>query len=135
MFVSLDDGKSWQPLRLNLPAVPITDIRARKDGLVVATQGRAFWILDDVFVVRQAGDDLEKNSLTVFKAPVTVQGRSSGSGGAAAAAAMASATASRPTPKAEGGAAAAAIAAAAAMAEVTPEWPGLGAARERCGQL
>ena len=86
MFVSLDDGKSWQPLGLNLPAVPITDIRARKDGLVVATQGRAFWILDDVFVVRQAGDDLGKSSLTVFKAPVTVQGRSSGSGDATAAA-------------------------------------------------
>jgi len=86
MFISLDDGRSWQPFGLNLPAVPITDIRARKDGLVVATQGRAFWILDDIFVVRQAGDDLGSKSLTVFKAPVTVQGRNSGNGGATAAA-------------------------------------------------
>jgi photosystem II stability/assembly factor-like uncharacterized protein len=53
-FVSYDDGDHWQPLQLNLPPVPITDLTLRHDTLVAATQGRAFWLLDDLFVVRQA---------------------------------------------------------------------------------
>jgi photosystem II stability/assembly factor-like uncharacterized protein len=55
MFVSWNDGADWQPLQLNLPPVPITDLALRHDKLVAATQGRAFWVLDDLFVVRQAG--------------------------------------------------------------------------------
>ena len=62
MFVSWNDGADWQSLQLNLPPVPITDLALRHDKLVAATQGRAFWILDDLFVVRQAAtgaDDLK----------------------------------------------------------------------------
>ena len=54
MFVSYDDGADWQPLQLNLPPVPITDLKIRQDTLVAATQGRGFWVLDDLFVVREA---------------------------------------------------------------------------------
>jgi len=54
MFVSYDAGDSWASLALNLPPVPITDLTIRQDTLVVATQGRGFWLLDDLFVVRQA---------------------------------------------------------------------------------
>jgi len=54
MFVSYDDGGSWDSLALDLPPVPITDLDIRQDTLVVATQGRGFWLLDDLFVVRQA---------------------------------------------------------------------------------
>jgi hypothetical protein len=54
LFISWNDGGEWQPLDLNLPAVPITDLRVRDDALAVATQGRAFWVLDDLFVLRQA---------------------------------------------------------------------------------
>src|SRR5262245_6556760 len=46
MFVSFDNGGRWQPFQLNLPNVPITDIKVHHKDLVVATQGRAFWILD-----------------------------------------------------------------------------------------
>ncbi len=53
MFVSYNDGGDWQPLQLNLPPVPITDLKIRHDTLVVATQGRSLWTLDDLFVVRQ----------------------------------------------------------------------------------
>ncbi len=50
MYLSYDAGAHWQPFQLNLPVVPITDLAfdARDRELVVATQGRAFWILDDV---------------------------------------------------------------------------------------
>ena len=53
MFVSFNDGDAWQPLQLNLPAASVRDIAATGDDLVIATHGRAFWILDDVTPLRQ----------------------------------------------------------------------------------
>ena len=55
MYVSFDNGERWQSLQLNLPIVPITDlaIQKREKDLVVATQGRSFWILDDLPVLHQ----------------------------------------------------------------------------------
>lgn len=55
MYVSFDDGASWESLQLNLPAVPITDLALQKEmkDLVVATQGRSFWILDDLPVLHE----------------------------------------------------------------------------------
>ncbi len=64
LYVSFNDGELWQPLQLNLPAVPITDLVIHKGmkDLVVATQGRSFWILDDLAVLHNAeqakGDSL-----------------------------------------------------------------------------
>jgi hypothetical protein len=55
MYVSFDDGASWQSLQLNLPIVPITDLAVRDDDLIAATQGRAFWILDDLSPLQQLG--------------------------------------------------------------------------------
>ena len=70
IFVSFNDGKEWQSLQLNLPPVPITDLTIRQDKLVVATQGRAFWVLDDLNVVRQAAPGIAEKPLHVY-APVT----------------------------------------------------------------
>ena len=71
MFVSFNDGDDWQSLALNLPPVPITDLRIRHDNLVAATQGRAFWVLDDLFTIRQAARGIAEKSLHVY-APGTV---------------------------------------------------------------
>ncbi|MFN8570776.1 MAG: hypothetical protein U0132_01890 [Gemmatimonadaceae bacterium] len=56
LFVSFNAGKSWQSLQLNLPVSPVADLRVHDNDLVVATQGRAFWILDDLSPLRQLGD-------------------------------------------------------------------------------
>lgn len=56
MFVSFDDGGVWQELQLNLPEVPVTDMRIRQQDLVVSTQGRALWILDDLTPLHQISD-------------------------------------------------------------------------------
>ncbi|MCS6885508.1 MAG: glycosyl hydrolase [Acidobacteriota bacterium] len=58
VYVSFDDGRKWQSLQLNLPVVPITDmaVHKRERDLVVATQGRSFWILDDLSILQQQGD-------------------------------------------------------------------------------
>jgi photosystem II stability/assembly factor-like uncharacterized protein len=53
MYVSFDDGANWQPFQLNLPIVPITDLAVKNDDLVVATQGRSFWVLDDLTPLHQ----------------------------------------------------------------------------------
>jgi photosystem II stability/assembly factor-like uncharacterized protein len=53
-WVTIDDGKSWQPLQLNLPIVPVTDMALKDNSLAVATQGRGFWMFDELALLRQA---------------------------------------------------------------------------------
>lgn len=72
MFVSYDDGGNWQSLKLNLPPVPITDLTIRHDKLIAATQGRSFWVLDDLFVVRQAAAGAGSGALALYQ-PGTVE--------------------------------------------------------------
>ena len=61
VYVSFNDGELWQPLQLNLPAVPITDlaVHERDKDLVIATQGRSFWVLDNLQVLHQLADQNE----------------------------------------------------------------------------
>lgn len=51
-YVSYDGGAEWSRLQLNLPVVPITDLKIHDNDLVAATQGRAFWILDDLAAIQ-----------------------------------------------------------------------------------
>jgi photosystem II stability/assembly factor-like uncharacterized protein len=53
VYVSFDDGERWQPLQLNLPVTPVRDLTVHGDDLVIATHGRAFWILDNISPLRQ----------------------------------------------------------------------------------
>jgi len=66
MFVSFDDGKNWQSFAQNLPPVPITDLTLRQGSLVAATQGRGFWLVDDLSVMHQVDADMAKSPLHVF---------------------------------------------------------------------
>ena len=53
IYASFDNGARWQSLQLDLPAVPVTDIRLAHGDLVLSTQGRGFWILDNLSALRQ----------------------------------------------------------------------------------
>ncbi|MBI3791195.1 MAG: glycosyl hydrolase [Gemmatimonadetes bacterium] len=53
VYVSFNDGDRWQPLPATFPAVPVTDLQVRQGDLVVSTEGRAFWILDDISALQQ----------------------------------------------------------------------------------
>tara|TARA_R110000868_G_scaffold240846_2_gene495413 strand:- start:3956 stop:7063 length:3108 start_codon:yes stop_codon:yes gene_type:complete len=53
MYISFNDGKNWKPFQLNLPIVPITDLAIKDNNLIVATQGRSLWIIDDLTVLHQ----------------------------------------------------------------------------------
>ena len=66
LFVSFDDGDHWQSLNMNFPTVPITDLRVRKNTLIAATQGRGFWALDELTVIRQLNVNLSEKKVHVF---------------------------------------------------------------------
>jgi photosystem II stability/assembly factor-like uncharacterized protein len=56
IFVSFDNGGKWHSLQLNLPVTPVTDMKVHRGDLALSTQGRAFWILDDLAPLRQMSD-------------------------------------------------------------------------------
>lgn len=66
MYISYDDGNTWKKFQLNLPMVPITDLTIKDNDLIVATQGRAFWVLDDLSVIQQKDEAITTKNLYVF---------------------------------------------------------------------
>jgi photosystem II stability/assembly factor-like uncharacterized protein len=67
MFISFDNGGHWQSFQLNLPNVPVTDIKVHRKDLVVSTQGRAFWILDDISSLHQLTPQVAASNVRLFK--------------------------------------------------------------------
>jgi photosystem II stability/assembly factor-like uncharacterized protein len=67
VFVSFDDGRQWQPLRLNMPATSIRDLVVHKDDVVVGTHGRGFWILDDITPLRQLDAKVAAAGVFLFR--------------------------------------------------------------------
>jgi hypothetical protein len=66
VYVSFNDGADWRALKLNLPTTPVHDLVVKNDDLVVATHGRAFWILDDISPLRQYSDEIAKQDLHLY---------------------------------------------------------------------
>ena len=66
MYLSTDDGKNWNEFQLNLPRTPITDLLFKNNDLVVATQGRSFWILDDLTPLQQWKPESAESKLALF---------------------------------------------------------------------
>ena len=67
MYISFDDGASWSPFQMNLPIVPITDLTIKDDNLIVATQGRSLWMIDDLTVLHQLNDSKKNASSILYK--------------------------------------------------------------------
>lgn len=72
MYISFNGGQSWQKWQLKLPIVPITDLTIRNNDLVAATQGRAFWILDDLSPVQQLTPEAASADVHLFEPRKTV---------------------------------------------------------------
>ena len=66
VYVSFNDGDSWQPLQLNLPHTSMRDLTIHGDDLIVGTHGRSFWILDDVTPLRQMSDEIARSRVYLF---------------------------------------------------------------------
>jgi hypothetical protein len=67
VYVSFDDGDSWQPLQINLPVSPVHDLVVKNNDLVIATHGRSFWILDDITPLRQITPEVAGSAAHLFK--------------------------------------------------------------------
>jgi hypothetical protein len=67
VFVSFNDGRNWQSLQLNLPITPVTGLRVAHDDLILATQGRSFWILDDVTPLRQLSAEVAASAIYLYE--------------------------------------------------------------------
>lgn len=66
LYVSLNDGASWQPMQGRLPSSPITDLKVHRGDLVIATQGRSFWVLDDLTPLRELAADSTTRAVRLF---------------------------------------------------------------------
>jgi photosystem II stability/assembly factor-like uncharacterized protein len=53
LYISKNDGETWDQVQLNLPVVPINDLYIQDNDLIAATAGRSFWILDDLAAFQQ----------------------------------------------------------------------------------
>tara|TARA_B110000046_G_scaffold127626_1_gene134021 strand:+ start:3517 stop:6624 length:3108 start_codon:yes stop_codon:yes gene_type:complete len=67
MYISFDDGANWQKFQLNLPIVPITDLAIKNNNLIAATQGRSFWMIDDLTPIHQLTNSIIKEDVILFK--------------------------------------------------------------------
>ncbi len=66
VYVSFNDGDSWQSLQLNLPHTSMRDLAIHGDDLIVGTHGRSFWILDDITPLRQLNDKLAQQPVFLY---------------------------------------------------------------------
>ena len=67
LFVSFDDGASWQSFQRNLPATPITDMKVVRNDLVMSTMGRSFWMLDNLTPLHALNAGIQQAGVHLFK--------------------------------------------------------------------
>jgi photosystem II stability/assembly factor-like uncharacterized protein len=73
MFVSFNDGKTWNKFQQNLPVTPVTDLKIFRGDLVISTMGRGFWILDNITSLRQQQITNLKDAPLLFKPDTTIR--------------------------------------------------------------
>ena len=81
MHISFDNGAHWHPFQQNLPATPVTDIKFGRNDMVLSTQGRAFWIMDNVSALRELNEKVASSQVTLYKPQEAVRGRGGRGGG------------------------------------------------------
>ena len=69
IYYSLNDGQSWDKLKANLPAVPVVDAVIKDNDLVIATNGRGFWIMDDITPLRNKSAEVDAKSVHLYPIP------------------------------------------------------------------
>ena len=75
VYVSFDDGGSWQPLSLNLPTTWVRDLLVHDGDLIAATQGHGIWILDDVAPLREMSPSLARTPVHLFTPATAIRMR------------------------------------------------------------
>ena len=65
VYVSYDRGGNWMPFT-GFPVTPVTDLAVKHDDLIASTEGRAFWIMDDLSVLRQRADSIANVAVHLY---------------------------------------------------------------------
>jgi hypothetical protein len=78
VYVSWDDGARWQPLTLNLPNTQVSDLAVTQNDLVIATHGRAFWVLFNIGPIRQLTPEIARAGVHLFRPADPVRGLDNG---------------------------------------------------------
>ena len=73
VYVSFDDGDHWQPLQANLPVSSVRDLVIHGDDVVIATHGRAFWVLDNITSLRQIAAGVTAEKAKLFAPAVVIR--------------------------------------------------------------
>ncbi|MGA7236468.1 MAG: hypothetical protein WBY44_12355 [Bryobacteraceae bacterium] len=83
MYISFDNGGHWQSFQMNLPHTPITDIKLAHNDLILSTQGRSFWIVDNLSPLHQVKEATAAESAALFmpREAIRTSGRGGGRGG------------------------------------------------------
>ncbi|HHS12451.1 MAG TPA: glycosyl hydrolase, partial [bacterium] len=66
IYISFNDGDQWMPFQRNLPVVPVTDLTLKDHDLIVATQGRSFWVMDDITPLHHLVPEVTKQKIVLF---------------------------------------------------------------------
>jgi len=74
MYISFDNGARWQSFQMNLPVTPVTDIKIAHKDLILSTQGRSFWILDNLTPLHQIKETTATESATLFTPREAIRG-------------------------------------------------------------
>ncbi len=74
LYISFDDGAHWQRFQQNLPVTPVTDLRVHRKDLIVSTQGRAFWLLDNLTPLHQISDEVESSDAWLYAPRTALRG-------------------------------------------------------------
>jgi len=82
MYISFDNGARWQSFQMNLPVTPVTDIKIAHKDLVLSTQGRSFWILDNLTPLQQLNERVTSAPATLFEPREAIRTTARGGGGA-----------------------------------------------------
>lgn len=67
LYVSLDDGATWESFQLNLPVTPVTDIKVYRKDLIISTMGRSFWIADNLTPLHQLTAMIKRSEHHLFE--------------------------------------------------------------------
>ena len=81
IYVSVNEGKDWQALKLNLPSVTVSDIRLHDSDLIVATMGRGIWILDELSTLRELVQTRPDAGIQLFSPAVAFRVQTLGGSG------------------------------------------------------
>jgi photosystem II stability/assembly factor-like uncharacterized protein len=78
IYVTFDEGSTWQPFSLDLPVTPVHGVIVKDNDVVIATHGRSFYVMDNINVLRQIGKETTNEPLVLFKPADAVRSVSRG---------------------------------------------------------